>query len=227
MDEGETDAPRKVLGAAVATFVAFCILVALGFWQLQRLRWKEGLLARIDAAERAPPVPLTAATPPLFARVMVRGTWRPGLALLGADVRGLRLGAQAMQVLDRPAGRPLVVVQGWVPTDPVPPPALTGEAKVTGYVRLPEHGGLLSAADDPAGRHFYALDPARIGAALGVPDVAPFSLVALGTGVSPDQPQPAEALPRPVNNHLQYALTWFGLAGSLLAVFFACVRKRR
>jgi surfeit locus 1 family protein len=210
-----------VLGAALATGAAFIILVSLGVWQIHRLHWKEGLLAQIDAAEKAPPIPLTGVTPPLFARVIAKGTLvAPPYALYGAEVRDGRLGAQLIEKLERPGQAPLLVVLGWVSTDHATPQPRTGPAEVTGYVRLPEHPNWLSAADDVEGRRFYTLNPATIGPALGAPDAAPFTLVALG-------PAPAaEALPRPVNNHLNYALTWFGLAAALLAVFVAWVRRR-
>ena len=209
-----------VAGAAVATVVALAILVSLGVWQLRRLAWKEGLLARIDAAETAPPVPLPASTPPLFTRVTAQGTLAGGpTALYGVEVRDNHLGAQLVERLDRVGAPPLVVVLGWVPTDGGRAAAVSGPATITGYVRLPEQPNWLSAPDDAAGRHFYTLDPKAIGAALGAPDAAPFVLVALGRPGAGGQPVPAEALPRPVNNHLNYALTWFGLAASLAGVF--------
>ena len=221
-----TAARPPIRGAALATGVALLILVALGVWQLRRLAWKTALLDQIAAAEQAPPVPLTDATPKLFTRVRVTGTWEPKRALYGAEVRGLRLGAQAVQLLDRPDRAPVAIVLGWVPTDASAPPPATGDADVTGYVRLPEEPGWLSASDDTEGRHFYTLNPATIGATLGASRVAPFTLVALGPEVTAGGPQPATALPRPTNNHLQYAFTWFGLAGALAAVFVSWVLRR-
>ncbi len=131
-------ARRPILGAAIATAIATAILIALGVWQLQRLAWKNGILAQIDAAEAAPPHPIGPATPPLFARVTTQGTLSP---------------------------------------------------------------------------------------ALGAPNAAPYILVAMGP--AGNGPIPAETLPRPVNNHLQYALTWFGLAGALLGVFIVWARPRK
>ena len=216
-----------IAGAAAATGITCAILIALGVWQIERLRWKEGLIAQIDAAERAPPGALSAGTPPLFTRVQVHGTLcGDHQALYGAEVRGMHMGAQAIQLLDRPGDKPLVVVLGWVPTDAGPLHPLSGPADIAGYVRLPEPPGWLSASDDLEGRHFYALNPSTIAVSLGAADAAPFSLVALGPPAPPGQPQPAGALPRPVNNHLQYALTWFGLAASLLGVFGAWVFRR-
>ncbi len=221
-----------LLGAAVATGICLAILIALGVWQLQRLRWKTDLIAQIEAAESRPPVPLSSATPPLFAKVEVQGTLSAdNLALYGAEVRGMHMGAQAIQRLDRPGMEPLLVMLGWVRTDAGRPTMLRGALKITGYIRLPEQTGWLSAADDLAGRHFYTLNPTTIGAALGAADPAPFTLVALGpsaasrTGLS-GLPEPATELPRPVNNHLQYAFTWFGLAASLLGVFGAWAIRR-
>ena len=112
----------------------------------------------------------------------------------------------------------MLVDRGWLPLTAPAQPEPAGAASIEGYVRLPDHPGWFSAADDPAGRHFYTLDPAAMGAALGLRQVAPFVLVALGpeTGALPD---PAHHLPQPPNNHLNYALTWYGLALGLVLVF--------
>ncbi len=95
---------------------------------------------------------------------------------------------------------------------------------VEGYVRPPDTPGLFSARDDPAARRFYTLNPAAIGAALGLQRVARFTLVALGDPRPGVYPDPARHLPRPANNHLVYAITWFGLAASLAAVFATWAR---
>jgi len=215
---------RPIASAAVATAIAASILVALGVWQIRRLHWKEGLLAQIDAAEQAPPVELSDSTPKLFARVMVHGLLRGSpMGFYGAEVRDDRMGAQMIEVLDRAGQRPLLVDLGWVATDRGGPAPIAGPRDITGYVRLPETANFLSANDDPDGLRFYTLNPAKIGAGLGAPDAAPFALVALKNPLDaplpPGAPEPALSLPRPPNNHLQYALTWFGLAAALLAVF--------
>jgi surfeit locus 1 family protein len=227
-------AARKtgLFSATFATFIAVCILIGLGFWQIHRLHWKERILAQIEAATAAPPTELVAGdTPPLFTLVTAHGTLRDGpAALYGADVRNDRMGAQLVEVLDRVGAQPLLVLLGWVPTDRGKPLAITGPRDVTGYIRLPETPGLLSAADDSEGLRFYTLNPAAIGRALGVPDAAPFMLVALRNSLAksapPGAPLAAEALPQPVNNHFQYALTWFGLAGALVAVYLAWLFKK-
>jgi surfeit locus 1 family protein len=226
--------PRpRILPAALATLAALAILITLGVWQLHRRDWKLAMLAAIDHAEANPPVPLGKSPAP-FSKVTVTGTLQPQTALYGVDVREQlggppREGAQRIAVLVRDDGSKLLVDLGWVATDqgahdPRATPA-QGTVTVQGYIRAPEHPTWLSAPDDPSVRRFYTLDPARIGASLGTPDVAPFTLVALNR-IAGDA-VPADALPRPPNNHLQYAFTWFGLAATLVGVFVAWLRKNR
>ena len=215
---------RPLLVPGVVTAVMFATLVGLGLWQLHRLAWKEGVLADIARAEQSPPVPLTGHPLP-FAKVSAAGHMRGDVhALYGADVRdepgGSVMGAQLIEPLERPGQDPVLVERGWIADGaPLPPPGDT----VVGYVRAPDAPGLFSATDDLAAQHFYTLDPEKIGAALGLPRVAPFTLVAMGPPAA--GLQPAATLPRPPNDHLNYALTWFGLAFSLLVVFGAYVRK--
>ena len=203
----------------------FSLTLGLGVWQVQRLEWKRGLLSEIDRGEASPAVPLPSKPAP-FMRVVVEGRFLPPVARYGAEVRTTRLGpvmgAHVISALERPGSDPLIVDRGWAPIDfDTLPPA--GQVQVEGYVRPAEHPVWMGAKDDPAGRRFFALDPVAIGASLGFARVSPFTLVALGRpGVLPE---PAGALPRPANNHLSYALTWFGLSAALVAVFVVYARQ--
>ncbi len=204
------------------------LAMGLGVWQVQRLTWKTALLADIDRGEAAPAIPLPADPRP-FTKVRVEGVLRQDLAALyGIEVRttqaGPVLGAFLVNPLERPGSAPIIVDRGWVPTD-APRDTSPIPAAIEGYIRPPEQPVRFGAADDPAARRFYALDPVAIGASLGLRQVAPYTLVALGSVPPGTYPEPAQALPRPANNHFIYALTWFGLAGALLAVFGVYARK--
>jgi surfeit locus 1 family protein len=222
--------PRIWLGPALMTAVMLGLAVALGTWQIHRLAWKEGILRQIDAGERAAPVPL-GPDPAPFAKVMATGTYRPGVAAIyGADVRdtptGPELGGQLLMLLDRPGASSLLVDRGWVATSrPRRVETPTGAVTVSGFVREPDHPGLFSARDDIEGRRFFTLNPQAIAGDLGTGPVAPFTLVALDRGTAPAYPEPARQLPRPPNNHLSYAITWYGL-GAALAVIFALWLRR-
>lgn len=221
--------PRRLLVPALTTLAMLVVLVGLGTWQVQRLLWKRAVLAAVDAAESGPAIPLGPTAPP-FAKVRATGTFDPAAtALYGSDVRteaGATIGgAHALAVLRRDSAPPVLVDRGWVRAGagfPAPPPPPAGPVTVEGYLRPADPPGWFTPAPDPAARRFYALDPAVIGPALGIPDLAPYTLVALGPPATPD---PARTLPRPPNNHLSYAITWYGLALALLVVFALYLRK--
>ncbi len=224
---------RRLLGPGLMSLAMFATLMGLGVWQLHRLAWKQALLAEIDAAVARPPAPLAAVdrSDP-FQRVTVAGRLRTDLtARYGAEVRDGRMGAQVLAVLERGASSPLLVDLGWAPEGwlltPGSAPAGGAETSLTGFLRPPEHPGWLSPRDDAPGRHVYTLDPAAIGAVLGLPGLAPYTLVVLAPEPLPAGavPQPALAMPRPPNDHLSYALTWFGLATVLAVVFALWARK--
>lgn len=213
------------------TMFMVALTVALGFWQVRRLEWKTALLTEIDRGEAGAPIPL-GLDPRPFSRVQAAGQFLPPVALYGTEVRSTRdgasLGGQLIQPLQMDDGRIVLVDRGWVPEPArgsVSAPAMSaGPVTVTGYVRPAEYPVRFGAADDPAARRFYALDPAAIGASLGV-TAAPYTLVALGLAHPGVTPEPATELPRPVNNHFAYAVTWFSFAGCALIIFAVYARK--
>jgi surfeit locus 1 family protein len=230
---------RRLIVPGVMTVVMLVTLVSLGVWQVHRLAWLQGILAQIEQAESSPAMPMVGdptafgptispetapAMPPAYSKVAATGRFRDDLsALYGAEVRqtpdGVRMGAQLIVPLERKGAETLLVDRGWVPLSrqrPIGMPA--GDVTVEGYVRPADRPGPFSAHDDVAMRRFFTLDPAAIGAALGL-KVAPFTLVVLGVQPPDLFPDPARHMPRPPNDHLSYAITWFGLALALAVIF--------
>jgi surfeit locus 1 family protein len=236
------------------TAVMLLVLLGLGSWQVKRLFWKQALLAQIALAETAEPVPLAqieaqgtgTGTLSPFMKISATGTFLPDeTALYGAEVRdvasganmgGPAMGAQLIEPMREVSGELILVDRGWVPLSRATPlDQPTGEVPggvvtVSGYVRPGDTQHWFSAADDPSARRFFTLDPRAIGAAIGQPNIRNFVLVALaagsGTGgIVQHWPDPARHLPRPPNNHLSYAITWYGLAVALLAIFLIWARK--
>jgi surfeit locus 1 family protein len=221
---------RRLLVPGLSTLVMLALLIGLGTWQVQRLHWKLGLLAQIDHAEALPGVPLPPDPAP-FTKVRIEGRLRNDLAALygaqGHDLRaGPTMGGQLIVPLERPGQDPVLVDRGWIPATALGHiSGPSGETTIDGYVRPAEHAGAFAAPDDPPHRLFYTLDPQAIGGALGLPHVAPFTLIAMGPTPASEYPDPAQALPRPPNNHLSYAITWYGLAVTLLVIFSLYARK--
>lgn len=223
---------HRLLFPGLMTIAMLVVLIGLGTWQVERLQWKQALIAQIDQAEQAPPVPLPVSPSP-FTKIVATGHLREDLAArYGAEVRdtpaGTEMGTHLIVPLEREQGPPILVDRGWVPqTRKAAIDQPEGTVSVVGYVRQADKPGWFSPADDPVGRQFYTLNPAAIGAALGLGRVAPFTLVALAPDASASHfPVAARHLPRPPNNHLSYALTWYGLALALIAIFTVWARQR-
>jgi len=208
---------------ALSTVVMLVVLIGLGLWQLNRMAWKQGLLDQIALAEAQSAIDLPE-TPAAFAKIRLTGVFREDLwSLYGAQgrdtVRSTQMGAQLLGVMDLASGGAVLVALGWVPGLNVHPAA--GPATIEGFIRPAEPAGLFAARDDLRTRRFYSLDPATIGAALGV-KLAPYTVIAIGPAGLPD---PARSLPRPANNHFGYALTWFSFAVILIVIFTLHARK--
>lgn len=225
---------RFPVGLTLATAVSLAILLALGTWQLQRLAWKTDLIARIEATQAAPPKPIT--TVPLtpayaFTRVTLDC---PGLAgarfvelyaLKDGDA-GARLVSLCRYADDRPA---ILVDRGFVAdTVSARPPVSPGDTAVVRLTGVLREGVAPGAFTPPArdGR-FYSADLPGMARALGA-DRHPDVMVTAETSSNPDW---KALIPTPLpatitNRHLEYALTWYGLAGALVAVYVALLRRR-
>lgn len=228
------------VGLTVAVAVAFAILVGLGTWQVQRLHWKEGLLARIAALQSQPARPLEPVLDEVsrggdadFTRVRVLC---PGLAKAPfLELYSIRDGEAGSRLISacRTASlryRSILVDRGFVAdfvsARPAVDPADSAPLELTGVLRKPERGNAFSPANTPA--RWYTRDVAAMAQALGAPDPAPLFLMA----ETPTNPEWKALIPAPIpaeipNRHLEYALTWYGLAGALLGVYAALLWKRR
>jgi len=221
---------RRLLWPALMTLVMLATLLALGTWQVERLHWKQDLLSQIARAEAAPAAPLSEHPDP-YSKVRVTGRLRDDLsASYGAEVRdtptGTQLGTHLIVPLERTDEDAILVDRGWVPDKRARPIAQSlGDVTLEGYIRPSDSPGLFSAPDSPAARQFFTLDASAIGAALGLQRVAPYFLSAMGPPPPERYPDPARHLPRPPNNHLSYAITWYGLAIALVVIFVLWARK--
>jgi surfeit locus 1 family protein len=228
-----------LLGPGLAALVALAILVSLGMWQLERLTWKEALIARIAARVHAEPVALPSEAhweewrgdDGAFRRVRLSGMFLHDREVLvhglmaaqrGAPVQGFYVFAP-LRLAD---GASVFVNRGFVPTELKDPERRRegnrpGTVAVTGLVRTPEARSWFVPVNDAARSQWFVRDPGEMAHAQGLSRVAPFYVDADGSpnpGGWPKGGQTNLALP---NNHRQYALTWFGLALTLTGVFAA------
>lgn len=237
---GIVSSRRGLVGPTLAMLAAFAVLVALGVWQLERKVWKENLIATMDARLAAPPVDLP---PPEqwgalnpdnaeFRRVKFRAEFIPvddvyvyvAGSALRTDIQDP--GYFVFRPAKLPDGHVVVVNRGYIPIDAVKQsPAETLD--IAGYIRFPEPKPWFISATAAPGQAWFVRDQRAMAAARGWGEVAPFY-------VDQETPVPPGGLPRPSalvvtlrDDHLGYALTWFGLAAVLAGVYIAWLVSRR
>jgi surfeit locus 1 family protein len=223
--------------------VAMAILLSLGTWQVKRLQWKEALIADIDERRRAAPLGLAAleALATGGGDVDYRAAEAEGTYLHDkerhflATFRG-RAGFYVYTPLQLADGRYLFVNRGFVPyelKDPLKRPEgqLQGEQTVEGLARarLAEKPSSLVPDNDEVKNIFYWKDLDRMAASTGLPldKVLPFFLDADATPVPGGMPEGGVTEIDLPNSHLQYAITWYGLALALAGVAgYALLRRK-
>ena len=234
-----------VLEPTVFAIAGIAILIGLGVWQLDRKVWKENLIAAMTERLARTPADLpprdhwARLTPGReeFARVKFPAEFLDGQEALvysagsafRPDVKGPGYFVFAPARL---AGGSLVIVnRGFVPLDRKDPATRAqdtphGSIDIVGIVRWPETRGLFTPSGDPQNNVWYLRDSASIAAAKKWATAAPFY-------IEQESPVPSGGLPLPgkleVNlpdNHLQYAITWFGLALALAGVYLVWLIRR-
>ncbi|ESR24933.1 SURF1 family protein [Lutibaculum baratangense] len=236
---------RRLVLVSAFTALAFSILCALGYWQVQRLAWKEQLIAAAETRATAPAVPLPPAAewPSLdpedyeYRSVSATGHFRHDREVHAyttlSEPRGSS-GGQGYWVLtplDLQDGSGSVVVnRGFVPDERKDPATrqeglVEGEVTVEGLMRAPQTGSWMLPDDDPQRNVWFTRDPEKIAAVEGLDGpVAPFTIDQVGPAPPGGLPQPGETRLQFENSHLGYAITWFGLAAALVAVYVALLR---
>jgi cytochrome oxidase assembly protein ShyY1 len=228
-----------MLVPAAAALAALAILLGLGTWQLERKAWKEKLVATLDRRLNDAPVALpppgewAGMTPDNseFMRVRVRVEFRQaGDALVYTsgsairdDVKGS--GYFVFSAARLPNGGQVAVNRGFVPGRPYP--AANGMAEIVGAVRWPEAPSWFVADHDAAGEIWMVRDPSAMALLKGWGAVAPFYIEQEAPVPLGGLPHPAPLKPQLRNEHLQYAITWYGLAAVLVVMFAIWAARRR
>lgn len=239
-----TPGARALLWPALASALAFALLVNLGLWQLRRLGEKEALIARIEsrvhvAPKDLPPRGQWAALLPTdydFAHVRVSGHYLQGrdalIFMKPPEGQGPEPGYMVVSPFALASGGVLLVERGFIPASKAEDAAArapaAGEIDISGLMRAPQSRNIFTPADTPERFVWFTRDPVSIAATLALTEAAPFTL-ALETppgAAAKAYPRPVATTPEIVNNHLSYAFTWFSLALALLVVFGLFARGR-
>ena len=235
----DTRAPRgPSIAMTIAVMVMFFILSSLGFWQVQRLKWKTHLLAQIAQLQHAPAQAIDA---PLF------------LASHGADVGFTRVSILCPGLETAPTVRlyavndagpgyrvitacrlasgpydSILVDRGFLTMDQAATPLPMGQlivAPIVGVLRTPDRKTFVTPPNQA--NLWYWRDVSGMAAALHATRPAPLFLMLESPAPSGGLPAPAPVPLNIPNNHLGYAVTWFGLAAALAGVYLAMLFRGR
>lgn len=236
-------AERRVGFAAPLVLLALAILLGLGTWQVQRLHWKEGLIADIAERRVAHPASLadieamaTSGDDIEYRRVALSGVFDHGRERHFFATYAGQTGYYVYTPLTLGDGRVIFVNRGFVPFDMKEPARrqqgqVEGEVHIQGLARAKLAGkpSLMLPDNDIAKNIFYWKDLMAMAESAGVP-AARLVPIFVDANEAPNPggwPKGGVTLTDLPNNHLQYAITWYGLAAALVIVVgFAYFRNR-
>lgn len=208
IDEGLMS--RRMIFPLLLGVVGAAILISLGVWQLQRLAWKEAILADIDARISAAPASLPLNPDPEADRylpVRAIGTFTGESLDVLVSRKQIGAGVRVIEVLETD-GRRVLVDRGFVAEAQRSAPRDKGIGTVVGNLHWPEEvDGFTPPPDERTGL-WFARDVGAMATALGAEPV----LIVAREATSPMiEPMPVDNSGIP-NDHLGYAIQWFGLA---------------
>lgn len=237
---------------ALMTAAMLPVLIGLGTWQWQRMAWKEGLIAKIEARTKGEPKSYIATLSEFvrtgdveYTRLRVTGTFDHTQERHLYAPKTSSQGWLVYTLFNPDGGQPpLFVNRGWIP-DALKDPTkraegqISGPVTITGLARLDETGNPFSPANDVSDNRYFTRDtwamrwgpegppPADKLALMRLQGYAPFSLDAAAEPANPGGwPKGGGTELNIPNRHLEYVITWYGFALTLAVIFILYARQR-
>ncbi len=202
---------RRVLFLLIFGVAGLAILLSLGTWQMRRLAWKEGLLAEIDNRIAGATVPLPALPDPdqdKYLPVAITGVFDTQELHVLVSVKMVGPGYRIIAPFVTDSGRRVLVDRGFVSTEAKQAARAPGPLEVSGNLHWPDEIDGYTPEPDRNSNIWFARDVPAMAAELGTEPVLVIARSRTDPGVTP-LPVASAGIP---NDHLQYAITWFGLA---------------
>lgn len=215
----------------VCAIPALMLLIGLGIWQLQRLDWKEAIIAERAERAAAPPLVLTEVTDARWKdlehrRVTFRGRYvHDREMLVWNKVRHGQTGFDLITPMTLEDGGAVLVHRGWVPRawpdGQVERRRPTGTIALTGILRDGGKATPWIPDNNPATGEWFFADVAEMARAAGLADAKPYLVRVTPAPDEGGYPKGPHATFEIRNKHLEYAITWFGLAATLVIIYIA------
>lgn len=224
---------RPTFWATVWAGLGVALMLGLGIWQLERLEWKEALLAERNARPALPAlgndelIAIADAAPFEFRLARVTGAFDHSkeMHLVARSMNG-NVGVQVVTPFELRNGPTILVNRGWVPDDHVDPATRTdgqveGPVTLEALVRRPGEPHWLVPDNEPASNRWFWMDLPQMRETAGLSPAAPPLYLEERAGQHPGTyPIGGQTRLDLPNDHLQYAVTWFLLAAALAAIWF-------
>jgi surfeit locus 1 family protein len=201
---------RQIITVLIFGLGGAAILLALGNWQINRLAWKEGVIARLEERLSAPPATLPAAPDPVsdkYLRVAVSGRYASGEVHVLSSAKPWGPGYRIIAPFVTDDGRRILVDRGYVRQSDKNAPRDAPAGTVTGAFLWPDEMDGFTPVPDLKANIWFARDPDGLSKLLGTEAVM---IVAEESPVEWPKAMPVSVNIK--NDHLGYAATWFGLA---------------
>ena len=201
---------RHILFLLIFGLAGLGVVVSLGVWQVQRLAWKQALLAEIESRISADPIALpqqVSEDADKYLPVTISGQMEPGEIHVLVSVKHVGAGYRIIQSFST-ENRAILVDRGFVPTSAKQTVRRNGPMEITGNLHWPDEIDSFTPEPDVDSNIWFARDIPKLAAALGA---APVLLIARSETDPKITPLPVDTAGIP-NDHLQYAITWFSLA---------------
>lgn len=203
----------RLIGALVLGVAGVAVLISLGIWQMQRLAWKEGILAEIAARILAAPLALPLSPDPAdhpYLPVAMEGRFDPGYVRVLVSQKGMGAGYRIIAAFETPEGRRVLVDRGVIPVAAEMPAPRDAPVTLTGNLHWPQERDRYTPANDLAANIWFAREVPVLAEHLGAEPI-----LVIAREISPPE-APIQPLPVGIDNipndHLSYAITWFSLA---------------
>ena len=203
---------RRFIGPLIIGISGTVVLASLGFWQLQRLEWKESVLAEMDALLTGTPRPLEEAVAPeivRFTAVEVTGA-TTGEEIHVLQATGQGAGYRLISAFEIEGAGRILLDEGFIRSDAKDEGRPDRVLTVIGNLHIPDDVDSSTPAPDQARNIWYGRDVAEMAEALGTePIYVVARTVEAGQAVATPLPLDTSGVS---NNHFGYAVQWFGLA---------------
>ena len=210
---------KKLFLSLIYSSMALLILVSLGTWQLERLRWKTDILSSMKESLSLPPLKITSQVIDnidqySFRRIQLTGNYlyKDNITIY-SKVFNKKVGKHLIVPLETKYGI-ILVNRGFIPSDfNIENNIKSGEISINGIVKFQQKINYFTPNNNVIKNEWYYININEVSNFLSLP-LLNFYIVE-ENNIEEKYPVGSQYNINIPNDHLQYAITWFSLALAL------------